>query len=97
MRILIPALMLLALPGCVASAIVGTTAAVVAAPFKVAGAAVDAATTSQEEADRNRGRELSKQEEAERKAAEKAEKQARKAEKERLKAEREAAEAARAD
>ena len=48
-----------ALSGCVAS----TLASVVTAPVKVAGAAVDAATTSQSEADENRGRELRKREE----------------------------------
>lgn len=52
-------LALSALPGCVAS----TIASVVTAPVKVAGAAVDAATTSQSEADENRGREMRKREE----------------------------------
>lgn len=52
-------LALSALSGCVAS----TLASVVTAPVKVAGAAVDAATTSQSEADENRGRELRKREE----------------------------------
>lgn len=49
---------LLALPGCVS-----TVASVVTAPVKLAGAAVDAATTSQSEADEKRGRELRKREE----------------------------------
>ena len=48
-----------ALSGCVAS----TVASVVTAPVRVAGAAVDMATTSQSEADENRGRELRKREE----------------------------------
>lgn len=48
-----------ALSGCVAS----TVASVVTAPVKVAGAAVDAVTTSQSEADEKRGRELRKREE----------------------------------
>ena len=59
-RLLISALLLPTLGGCVS-----TAAAVVTAPFKVAGAAVDAVTTSQEEADRNRGRALRKEEERE--------------------------------
>lgn len=48
-----------ALSGCVAS----TVASVVTAPVKIAGKAVDLATTSQSEADENRGRELRKREE----------------------------------
>jgi len=67
----------LALVGCVSTAV-----AVVKAPFQLAGAAVDGLTTSQEEADRNRGRAIRKQEEAEDRAARKAEKQRRKAERE---------------
>ena len=61
-RVLAVSLALLAFPalsGCVASAV----ASVVTAPVKVAGAAVDLATTSQSEADENRGRELRKREE----------------------------------
>ena len=49
----------LALSGCVAK----TAASIVTAPVKVASSAVDAATTSQSEADENRGRELRKREE----------------------------------
>lgn len=67
--------------GCVATAVAGVAVAVVKAPFQVAGAGVDMMTTSQEEADRNRGREMRKAEEAEAKAAKKAEKERRKAEK----------------
>lgn len=80
--------MLLAAPllqGCVVSAVAGAAVAVAKAPFQVAGAAVDSVTTSQEEADRNRGRELREQEE-------KAEKARKKEEKARKKAEREARE-----
>lgn len=69
------------LSGCVATAVAGVAVAVVKAPFQVAGAGVDMMTTSQEEADRNRGREMRKAEEAEAKAAKKAEKERRKAEK----------------
>ena len=47
------------LSGCVGT-IVSTA---VTAPFKVAGKAVDLATTSQDEADRNAGRKLRKQQE----------------------------------
>ncbi len=69
-------LLLLSLPvattGCVSTAV-----AVVKAPFQIVGAGVDAVTTSQAEADRNRGRRERKAEEAEAKAAKKAEKQRR--------------------
>ena len=81
-RFLVLPLLLLAV-GCVSTAV-----AVVKAPFQLAGAAVDGLTTSQEEADRNRGRALRKQEEADAKAAKQAEKQRRKAEKAALQAER---------
>lgn len=57
----------LALGGCVSVAKTAITA-----PFKVAGATVDALTTSQDEADRNRGRAIRKQEERDRRAARKA-------------------------
>ena len=45
---------LLVLPGCIARTVVG----VATAPVRVAGKAVDLATTSQSEADEKRGREL---------------------------------------
>jgi hypothetical protein len=67
-------LLLLLLPGCLS-----TAAAIVTAPVKVVGAGIDAATTSREEADRNRGRELRRQEEAEARAARKAEQERRRA------------------
>lgn len=54
---LAPAIALI-LPGCVS-----TLATVVTAPVKVVGKAADWATTSQDEADRNRGRELRQREE----------------------------------
>ena len=57
--ILLPVLLL---PGCI-----NTVGSVVAAPFKVAGKAADWATTSQSEADRNRGRAIRKAEERARK------------------------------
>jgi PBP1b-binding outer membrane lipoprotein LpoB len=57
--ILFPALLL---SGCI-----NTVGSVVTAPFKVAGKAADWATTSQDEADRNRGRYVRKAEERARK------------------------------
>jgi hypothetical protein len=51
---------------------VSTATAVVKAPFQAVGKGVDWATTSQEEADRNRGKKIRKQEEKDRKAAKKA-------------------------
>ncbi len=61
MRILI-LVPLLALTGCYTVA--KTAVDVVTLPVKVAGAGIDAATTSQSEADEKRGRELRKAEEA---------------------------------
>jgi hypothetical protein len=52
----------IALSGCVSA-----VSSVVTAPFKVVGKAADWATTSQDEADRNRGREVRKAEERARK------------------------------
>ena len=63
--------------GCVSTAV-----AVVKAPFQLVGAGVDVMTTSQEEADRNRGRAIRKQDEAAAKAVKWAEKQRRKDERE---------------
>jgi cytochrome bd-type quinol oxidase subunit 1 len=62
------------LSGCVSAA-----KTVVTAPFKVASQGVDWATTSQDEADRNRGREIRKQEEREAKERRKREREAREA------------------
>lgn len=50
---------ILTLPGCIAR----TAAKIVAAPVNLASGAVDAATTSQSEADEKRGREIRKREE----------------------------------
>ena len=81
MKRLLPLLLVCPLlGGCVVGAVAGAAVAVVKAPFQVGGAVIDATTTSQEEADRNRGRALRKQEEAEAKAAKKAEKARRKLE-----------------
>jgi hypothetical protein len=59
MRIALTALMALMLSGC----IVRTAADVVTAPVRAVGQAADWATTSQDEADRNRGREMREEEE----------------------------------
>ena len=62
-------LALLATGGCVSA-----VKTVVTAPFEVGEAVIDAATTSQSEADERRGREMRKAEEREAKARRKAEK-----------------------
>ncbi|MBC2777711.1 hypothetical protein [Parasphingopyxis marina] len=59
MRIVIPVVMALLLSGCIAK----TAANIVTAPVRAVGQAADWATTSQDEADRNRGRELREEEE----------------------------------
>lgn len=69
--LLIPAALLLT--GCIAR----TAANIVTLPVRTAGAGIDAVTTSQEEADRNRGREIRKQEEREARERRRAEKEAR--------------------
>jgi len=51
------------LSGCVVGTVARTAVDVVTLPVKVASAGVDAATTSQKEADEKRGRELRKQDE----------------------------------
>lgn len=53
----------LALSGCVVADVAETAVAVAKIPVKVASAGVDAATTSQSEADEKRGRELRKADE----------------------------------
>ena len=72
-RLIVLALPLL-LGGCVVGTVASTAVDVVTVPVKVVSAGVDAATTSQSEADEKRGREL-------RKAEEKAGREAREAEK----------------
>jgi hypothetical protein len=52
-----------ALSGCIVGTVASTAVDVVTLPVKVVSAGVDAATTSQAEADEKRGRELRKQEE----------------------------------
>jgi hypothetical protein len=73
MRIVIAAALGLTLPGCVAK----TALDVVTLPVKAASAAVDAATTSQAEADQKRGREIRKREECLGREARRAEKERR--------------------
>lgn len=63
MRFLLPVLLALALSGCVVGTIASTAVDVATLPVKVVSAGVDAATTSQSEADQRRGRELRKEEE----------------------------------
>ena len=75
-RLIIPAL-LLPLGGCVS-----TASHIVMAPVHAAGWTVDKMTTSQSEADRNRGRRERKEEERERKQAKKDAKRQRALEKE---------------
>ena len=58
------ALLPVLLSGCVVGTVAKTAVDVVTLPVKVASAGVDAATTSQSEADEKRGRELRKQDEA---------------------------------
>jgi hypothetical protein len=53
----------LVLSGCVVGTVAKTAVDIATLPVKVASAGVDAATTSQKEADEKRGRELRKQDE----------------------------------
>ena len=63
MRVTLCLLLSVTLSGCVVGSIASTAVDVATLPVKVASAGVDAATTSQAEADRNRGRALRKAEE----------------------------------
>ena len=58
MKRLVTALALPMLSGCVVAQVAQTAVAVATVPVKVVSAGVDAATTSQSEADERRGREL---------------------------------------
>lgn len=78
MKRLLPALLLAAATLPLAGCVVRTAANVVTLPVRAASQGVDWATTSQDEADRNRGRELRKQEARDEKARRKQEKEARK-------------------
>ena len=53
----------LVLSGCIVGTVAKTAVDVATIPVKVASAGVDAATTSQAEADQNRGREMRKEDE----------------------------------
>ena len=77
MRTLILALFPTLLGGCVVGTIASTAVDIATLPVKVAAAGVDAATTSQSEADQNRGRKLRKAEEAAGKRARDLEKRCR--------------------
>jgi hypothetical protein len=75
------ALIILAAPllsGCIVGTVAGTAVDVVTMPVRVVSAGVDAATTSQAEADQKRGRELRKQEEERGREARLAEERCRK-------------------
>ena len=76
MKALILSPLALAVSGCVVGTIAKTAIDVVSLPVKIASAGVDAATTSQSEADEKRGRELRQADEKrardEREAAKKA-------------------------
>ena len=63
MRMLILPLLPLALGGCVVASVADAAVDVATLPVKAVSAGVDAATTSQSEADQKRGRELRKAEE----------------------------------
>ena len=69
MRKLIPLALFPALSGCVVAQVADTAVDVVSIPVKAVSAGVDAATTSQSEADEKRGREIRKAEEAAGRAA----------------------------
>ena len=63
MRALLSLVLIPTLSGCVVGTVARTAVDVATLPVKVVSAGVDAATTSQAEADQKRGRELRKQEE----------------------------------
>ena len=79
MRVLILPVLPLALSGCVVATVAETAVDVVTLPVKAVSAGVDAATTSQSEADENRGREIRKAEEKAGKDAREREERCRKA------------------
>jgi hypothetical protein len=71
------ALLLLPLPFVLGGCLVRTAADIVTAPIKVGSAVIDAASTSQSEADEKRGREIRKAEEREAKERRRADKDER--------------------
>lgn len=76
MRLLLLVPLAFMLSGCIAR----TAANIVTLPVRAVGQGVDWATTSQDEADRNRGREIRRQEEREAKERRRAERERRRAE-----------------
>ncbi len=78
MRNLISLALLPALSGCIVAQVADTAVDVVSIPVKAVSAGVDAATTSQSEADEKRGREIRKAEEAAGRAAREREERCRK-------------------
>ena len=78
MKRLLTLLLPLALSGCIVGTVASTAVDIVTLPVKAVSAGVDAATTSQAEADQKRGRELRKQEEAQGKQLRLAEERCRK-------------------
>ena len=77
MRVLILPVLPFLLSGCVVASVAGAAVDVVTLPVKVASTGVDAATTSQSEADEKRGREIRKAEETAGKEARAREKRCR--------------------
>ena len=77
MRLVLLASVALLLPGCVVATVADTAVDVVTLPVKVVSAGVDAATTSQSEADEKRGRELRRAEQERGREARLAEKRCR--------------------
>lgn len=73
LRIMLLPMLALATGGCIAR----TAVDIVTLPVRAVGAGVDAVTTSQEEADRNRGRAMRKAEERERREARRREREDR--------------------
>lgn len=73
MKKIFPLLLLVSLSGCVVS----TAAHIATAPVRAGAKVVDWTTTSQDEADRNRGRRDRKEEKKQRKEQRKAEREAR--------------------
>ena len=63
MRVLLSLLLIPALSGCVVASVADAAVDIVTLPVDVAAKGVDLATTSQAEADQNRGREIRKAEE----------------------------------
>jgi len=77
-RYILTALFPVVLSGCVVGTVARTAVDVATIPVKVVSAGVDAATTSQSEADEKRGRDLRKAEEARGREARKMEERCRK-------------------